>query len=113
MTDAHLVHPWYMLVEIVEVDETEVVTGIQSQTYFSCCHGGLHEWLYSLFPVSKIARGIWLGIEFHAVGATLLGGSHHLGVWIDEDRRAYSRFLRPSHHIGEESLALLGVVSVV
>lgn len=62
MTYAHLVHPWYVLVEVVEVDKTEVVTSVKSESQFACSHGSLNEWFYSLLAVFDISRSVRFGI---------------------------------------------------
>lgn len=78
VADAHLVKPRYAPVEIMRVNQTEVVAGVEAQTSLPCSLGGLNERLYGLLAVGEIVGCIRLGVQFHAVGATHGGPFHRL-----------------------------------
>ena len=55
MAYADLVQPWYVLVEIVQVYEAEVVPGIESETHFTRHPGRLYKRFYGFLAVEQVA----------------------------------------------------------
>ena len=56
MTYAHLIHPRYLPMKIVEVDKAEVMTGIKAKSQFTCSHSRVDERLYCFLAVGRISR---------------------------------------------------------
>ena len=55
MAYADLVQPWYVLVEIVQVYEADVVPGIESETHFTRHLCRLYKRFYGFLAVEQVA----------------------------------------------------------
>ena len=55
MTYAHLIHPRYLLMEIVEIDKAKVVTCIKTKSQLTGSLSRIDERLYCLLSVGRIA----------------------------------------------------------
>ena len=61
MPDAYLVGPWYHLMIVVEVDKTEIVSGIKSKSLSACLLGSLDKWGNGSLAVTEVVGCIGLG----------------------------------------------------
>ena len=92
----------YVLMEIAEVVEVEVVSGVESESALVCNLGGFDEGCYGSLAVGSIEAGITLGVEFDAVGACCGGVFDHVWISIDEDGDAYAAGFEFSHDVAQE-----------
>ena len=112
--DADFVCPGNLLVEVRQVLQAEVVSGVESQSCFAASLGRFDIGLDALLKPSLLAGfGVGGGVEFDPVGAGLLGALHHPHVGGNEKRGADAFFVEHLYDIGQESALLHGVPSVV
>ena len=97
----------------MQVLQRQVVTGVETKTNAPCLFGGSDEGCYGSLAVFRIARGVRLGVEFHAVGTASLGSLHLAWVSVDKDAGANARSLECAADVSEECTVLQRVPSVV
>lgn len=93
MPDRHLVKPRHGLVEVLEVFEREVVSGIYPQAEVVSDACSLDIWGDGGGGVGGVKVGIRLGVQLDAVGAGGGGGADVVGVDINKYRCADARVL--------------------
>ena len=97
----------------MQVLQRQVVTGVEAKADAPCLFGGGDEGRDGCFPVGLIPRGVWLRVQFYAVGTADFGTFHHAWVSVDKDAGANARSLECAADVSEECTVLQRVPSVV
>ena len=102
VSDADLVGPWNLLVEVGEVLEAEVVAGVETESEGTGSLRRTDEGCYGRGAVGSIGGSIGLGVELYAVCSGTLGVVHHVLVGAYEDAHADAGLAETGGHVGEE-----------
>ena len=113
VADADFIRPGDLLLEESEVLEVEVMASVETEAEGTGGFGGADEGSDGGDAVCFISGGVWLGVEFHTVGAGTSGVVHHFLVGIHKDADTDASFVKASGDIGEEVEVRTGVPAVV
>ena len=102
MSDAHLVEQRERLFEISEVGEVEIMSGVEAYAEFQRLFRSRDERGDGGITIGGIIVGVWLGVEFDAVGTDRGCSLDLLYFGIDEDRDSDTGIAEACHHLGEE-----------
>ena len=102
VTDRYLIDLRNTGEEVTQIVQIEVVTRVESQAYLASTLGSSDVGRNSLFSIRVVACGVSFGVEFDAIGTTLLCSANHLGIRIDEDRNANTLTMETLAHFGQE-----------
>ena len=113
MTNAYLIEPGNLFVEITQVHQRQVVTGIQSESAVPGGFGSLDERSDGGFAVGFVACSVRLRVKFYTVGTTLCGTLHHAWVGIHKDARTDAGLTEHLTDVRQEGTVLQRVPPVV
>ena len=113
MSDADFVCERDVLEVIAEVHQTEVVSGIQSQSTLTCLIGCCDKRTYSGLWVPLVIGGIGLCVQLYAVGSDPCSIFDHLWVGIYEDGHTDVFLLELCHDVSQQFEVHLGVPPVI
>ena len=102
MTDRNLIQPGYVCIEIIQILQTQVMAGIQSQSQASCHLGCFHERSHRSFPSFRESRSIGLGIEFYAIRTGFGCIFYHFHVGRHEYGCTDTCIIECIQHLGQE-----------
>ena len=109
MAYRHLVKIGYLLMEVAQVVQIEVVAGIEAQSTLVRHPCRLDKGGNGTLTVGGIATGVTLGVEFHSVGSRGGGMLYHVWIGIDEDRDPYATRFELGHDVLQKRLMVDGI----
>ena len=102
MADRDFQKAWNIAVEIFQVCQRQVMSGIQAYTLFFGLHCRFHEILDSHFRIITKIAGIAFGIKLHPVSSGFLGCGNHGGISIHKDAGSDALTMEFLNDFGQE-----------
>ena len=90
MADGDFVEERYALFEVSEIQQVEVVAGVESESETVGHVGCLHVFFDGCLAVGGVVGGVSLGVELHAVGASEFGFFDKFGNGVDKNGDTYA-----------------------
>ena len=99
VTDGDFVKERYALFEVGEIQQVEVVAGVESESEAVGHIGGLYVFLDGGLAVGGVVGGVGLSVKLNTVGAGGLGFLDKLGNGVDKDGDTYAEAVEVGYYI--------------
>ena len=113
MPDTDFIQPWYALMQIRQIMQVQIMTGIQTKAASPSLLCRYHKRRHSKLAIRSIAGRIRSRIEFHTISPARCSTFNHSGIRIHKHRCSDSGFAQLAYDTSQEILMAYRIPSVI